>query len=217
MNPLAVHIAAVLLAYMIGSFPTAYLIGKARHGVDLREEGSKNLGATNTFRVLGWQSGTLVLLVDVLKGWGVVQTSFALEVLSVEGYFIHFSIGLAAVLGHIFPIYMSFKGGKGVATVLGVVIAVHPWAALSCIGIFLLLFLLTRYVSLGSILAACTFPVLVIFVFKSEDPFLIHFSWVLALLIVFTHHKNIDRLLKKKENKLHFSTAREDQEEDENA
>lgn len=216
MNPVAIHIAAVLIAYLIGSFPTAFLVGKARHGVDLREEGSKNLGATNTFRVLGWQSGILVLLVDVLKGWGLVQASFSMEILSAEGYLMHLSIGLAAVLGHIFPIYMGFKGGKGVATVLGVVIAVHPLAALSCIGIFLLLFLLTRYVSLGSILAACTFPVLVIFVFNSEDPFLIHFSWVLALLILFTHHKNIDRLLKKKENKLHFSSTREDQEEEEN-
>lgn len=213
MKPEIIHILAILGAYLIGSIPTAYLVGKGWHGVNLRNEGSGNLGATNTFRVLGWKSGTVVLLIDVLKGWGVVYASFFLLPLNVPGILMQLSVGMAAVLGHIFPVFVGFKGGKGVATVTGVVIAVHPWAALICLGVFILLFLLTRYVSLGSIAAACTFPIMVIFVFRSEDPVLIHFSWALALLILLTHHKNIDRLLKNRENKLRISSLEENEDQ----
>lgn len=213
MEPEIIHILAILGAYLIGSIPTAYLVGKGGHGVNLRNEGSGNLGATNTFRVLGWKSGTVVLLIDVLKGWGVVYASFFLQPLKDPGILMQLSLGMAAVLGHIFPVFVGFKGGKGVATVTGVVIAVHPWAALICLGVFLLLFLLTRYVSLGSIAAACTFPIMVIFVFRSEEPVLIHFSWALALLILLTHHKNIDRLLKNRENKLRISSIAENEDQ----
>jgi glycerol-3-phosphate acyltransferase PlsY len=201
------HIFSILVAYLIGSIPTAFLVGKGFHAVDLRREGSGNLGATNTFRVLGRKSGILVLLIDILKGWLLV--TLAAQILPpIAGSLItlKLSIGAAAVIGHILPVYMGFKGGKGVATILGVVLGIHPWSALICLGIFLVLFLLTRYVSLGSIVAACSFPILVILVFKAEDPALIHFSWLFALLILLTHHKNIDRLLRNQENKMRFSS-----------
>ncbi len=201
------HIIALLLSYLIGGIPTAFLIGKGVHGIDLREKGSRNLGATNTFRVLGWKSGLLVLLIDVTKGCGVVFASVkALPPISDSSILLKLGMGAAAVIGHIFPVYMRFKGGKGVATILGVVVAVHPSAALICLAIFLVLFLITRYVSLGSIAAACAFPILIILVFKAEDPALIHFSWIFALLILLTHHKNIDRLIRNQENKLRFSS-----------
>lgn len=201
------HIFATLLGYLIGAVPTAFLVGKGIHGLDLRNKGSRNLGATNTFRVLGLKSGLLVLSIDILKGWGVLFAfSQFLQGMSDPLTLMKLLIGVAAVLGHVFPVYMGFKGGKGVATILGVVLAVHTWAALICLGIFLMLFLLTRYVSLGSLAAGCAFPILIILVFKTEDPALIHFSWIFALLIVFTHHKNIDRLMRNQESKLRFSS-----------
>jgi glycerol-3-phosphate acyltransferase PlsY len=207
------HILSFLLAYAIGGTPTAFLIGKAWHGTDLRQVGSKNLGATNTFRVLGWKSGMVVLTIDILIGWVVVfSASYLFPPLA--GAIIHLQllVGGAAVLGHILSPYMGFKGGKGVATVLGVVLAIHPWAALICLAIFLILFLLTRYVSLGSITAALSFPVLVILVFNAKEPALVHFSWIFALLILLTHRKNIDRLLRAKENKMRFSSLGEKEE-----
>lgn len=204
----SVHILGMLIAYLIGSIPTAFLIGKGIRGTDLREEGSGNLGATNTFRVLGWKNGCIVLLIDIFKGMGTVLLGVALLPWSGSSIGLQLLIGAAAVLGHIFPVYMNFKGGKGVATILGVVLAIHPWAALICFGIFLILFYATRYVSLGSIIAACAFPLLIIFVFKTEDPMLIHFSWGFALLILLTHHKNIDRLIHDRENKLNFTSIR---------
>ncbi|MFB6258732.1 MAG: glycerol-3-phosphate 1-O-acyltransferase PlsY [Flavobacteriales bacterium] len=201
------HIGGLLLAYLIGAIPSAFLIGKALHNIDLREHGSKNLGATNTFRVLGWKKGLFVLAIDILKGWAVVfLIPLFLSPIAGSLIMLRLILGATAVLGHIFPVYMNFKGGKGVATVLGVVLAIHYAAALICLGIFLVLFLLTRYVSLGSIAAACSFPVLVILVFRAQDPALIHFSWAFALLILLTHHKNIERLIRNQENKLDFSS-----------
>ncbi len=216
MNPGSLQIISFLIAYLVGAIPTAFLIGRGAHGVDLRREGSGNLGATNTFRVLGWKSGITVLALDILKGWTLVFLSpYFLAPIAGSLISLKLAIGSAAVIGHILPLYMNFKGGKGVATALGVILGIHPWAALICLGIFLFLFILTRYVSLGSITAACCFPLLVILVFKAKDPALIHFSWIFALLILLTHHKNIERLLQNRENKMRFSTPG-DKEEDGN-
>lgn len=218
MSPEPVHILALSLAYAIGGVPTAFLVGQGYHGIDLRKVGSKNLGATNTFRVLGWKSGVVVLLIDIFKGWGTVFLSaFLFPPLIGSTVSLQLAVGAAAVLGHIFSIYMRFKGGKGVATILGVVLAIHPWAALICLGVFFMLFLPTRYVSLGSIGAAFAFPILVILIFKANDPAMIHFSWIFSLLIIFTHRKNIARLIGNRENKIRFTSLGDKDEEHEGA
>ncbi len=204
----AYNIVAILIAYLLGSIPSAVWIGKWFFGVDVREHGSKNAGATNTFRVLGKKAGIPVLIFDVLKGW------FAVTLLSHFSMFEHYSnqyvnlqlaVGMAAVLGHIFPVYANFKGGKGIATLLGIIIAIHFKAAMFSMGIFVVTFMITRYVSLGSMTAAMCFPFLIIVVFKAQSPSLIYFSIVMAIAVLFTHQKNIERLLKKEENKMRIS------------
>ncbi len=198
-------IFTLLLAYGIGSIPTAVWVGKLFHGIDPREKGSGNAGATNTFRVLGKKTAIPVLLIDILKGWTAVTLLIQLpsslhvteEVMSMSLF-----LGVFAVLGHIFPVFASFNGGKGVATLLGVIMAIHLQAALVCMGIFLICFILTRYVSLGSILAAIAFPILIILVFHTRSHSLIYFSLIFAVLVLLTHQKNIERLLKQEENKI---------------
>ncbi len=204
MSELLIKILAVGLAYIIGSIPTAVWTGKMVHGIDVREKGSGNAGATNTFRVLGKKTGIPVLLFDILKGWAAIflivhliwPSAGSQEIMGMRLF-----LGAGAVLGHIFPVFASFKGGKGIATLLGVVLAIHLYAALTCLGIFLLFFLLTRYVSLGSIIAAIAFPILINLVFKTDSLTLVLFSIGFPILVLITHQKNIERLLKNEENK----------------
>ena len=194
----------VLLAYLIGSVPSSVWIGRSFYGVDVREHGSGNAGFTNTVRVLGWKAGLPVFLIDVLKGY------IAVSLVRIGGGFIPGSIsfinfqlilGAAAVLGHIFPIYVGFKGGKGVATLLGLLLAIQPQVTLICIGIFVLIFLTTRYVSLSSMVAGLAFPLLNIFVFHTTAISLIIFSMIVSIMLLLTHQKNIERLLKKEESR----------------
>lgn len=201
------YILYILAAYLLGSIPTAVWIGKAKYGIDVREHGSKNAGATNTFRVLGKNAGTIVLLIDVVKGVLAVLLPFIL------GYaawgsdaLIHIQLltGIIAVLGHVFPVFANFKGGKGVATSLGIIIGIHPLAAALCLGIFLVVFILSNYVSLGAIVAAFSFPWLVHFLFLNENLYLMIFSIVLSVAVIATHHKNINRILKGEENKMNL-------------
>lgn len=206
MNVLII-IATTVVAYLLGSIPTAVWYGQGFFGVDVRQHGSGNAGATNTFRVLGKRAGTVVMLVDVLKGYTAAILSSILwfsdvitekEILTFEIVF-----GIVAVLGHLYPIFAGFKGGKGVATLLGMVLAIHPEMALICIGIFLLVVIASQYVSLGSILAALAFPVLLLLqIFgQEESPLLIVFGFVMFLLVVLTHKKNIRRLLHGQESR----------------
>src|SRR5215204_2762265 len=159
----------IIIAYLIGSIPTAVWTSKYFFGVDIREYGSGNAGATNTFRVLGPKWGTIVMFFDVLKGILAVKLYFLLP------YYIHnefeqtnfqIGLGLAAVLGHIFPIWADFRGGKGVATLFGMVVGIQPVVALCCIGVFAFVLYITRYVSLSSILASIAFPVFVLAIFN---------------------------------------------------
>lgn len=195
----------IILAYCIGSIPTAVWVSKYYFGIDIREYGSGNAGATNTFRVLGSKWGTLVMVIDVLKGLAAVKLALLLP------YYIendlaltNFQIGLgvAAVLGHIFPIWAQFKGGKGVATLFGLVIGISPWTALCCSGIFLLVLYLTRFVSLSSILASIAFPIFILIIFNVDNHAYRVFAIVVALLVILTHQKNISRLLKGSESKV---------------
>ncbi len=194
-------------AYMIGSIPTAVWVGKIFHGIDVREHGSGNAGATNTIRVLGLKTGIPVLLIDAFKGWLAVMigtgTSF-FEVGSEAYVNFQMSLGVVAVLGHLFPLYAGFRGGKGVATLFGVVIALYPLAFLMVALLFLIVFLISGFVSLGSILSALAFPFIVVFVLNIQSPSLILFAVVIAVFIPLTHQKNIIRLVRGEESKMKF-------------
>ncbi|GAB3706507.1 glycerol-3-phosphate 1-O-acyltransferase PlsY [Spirosoma flavus] len=200
-------IIGTVVAYLLGSIPTAVWYGQGFFGLDIRQFGSGNAGATNTFRVLGKRAGTIVMLVDVLKGYTASSLSTLLwygDVIT-EKEILTFKIvfGLVAVIGHLYPIFADFKGGKGVATLLGMMLATHPEMAAVCIGIFLLVVIASQYVSLGSILAALAFPVLLLLqIFgQKENPLLIVLGFVIFVLVVVTHQKNISRLLRGQENR----------------
>jgi glycerol-3-phosphate acyltransferase PlsY len=195
----------ILFAYLIGSIPTAVWISRYFFGVDIREYGSGNSGATNTFRVLGSKWGCIVMSVDVLKG--VIATSLYI----VLPFYMHnewdrtnlmVGLGLAAVVGHIFPFWADFRGGKGVATLFGMILAIQPIVALYCVGVFLLCLYLTRFVSLSSILASIAFAVLILFIFNEKEPLYRFFSIAVALLVILTHQKNISRLFRGSESKI---------------
>lgn len=198
------NIIAFVLAYLLGSIPTAVWIGQIFYKTDVREFGSGNAGATNAFRVLGVKAGIVVLLIDMFKGWGAVKMALLFDNVFIgETHLINFqlALGVAALLGHLFPVYAGFRGGKGIATLLGLMLAVHPQAALFAIFVFLVIFLLTRYVSLGSMVASLSFPVIVIFFYKSTVPSLVIFSLFIAILVLVTHQKNIERLLRREESR----------------
>ena len=199
--------ALLLLAYLIGAIPTAVWGGQAYYGIDVRKHGSGNAGATNTFRVLGKKPGTLVMLVDIFKGWTATSLANFLVILEVipEDRLLVFMVlmGSLSVIGHIFPVYVGFKGGKGVATLMGMVLAIQPEAALVCLGIFVVVLLLSKYVSLSSMLAAIAFPVLLLMPKFNPDhhKLLIVFGFIIAVMVVLTHRKNINRLLHGEESK----------------
>jgi glycerol-3-phosphate acyltransferase PlsY len=198
----------ILIGYLIGSIPTAVWVGKAFHGIDIREHGSKNAGATNTFRVLGKRSGWFVLIVDVSKGILAACLPHFFSYL-LEGYKDEFLIlqlcgSFSAVFGHVFPIFAQFRGGKGVATSLGIVIGINPYAALVCLAIFLIVFLSSRYVSLGAIISALCFPFVSYFMIQEDARIMIVFTVVLGVMVILAHRKNIDRLWKGEENKMNL-------------
>jgi len=202
------QIVGLLLAYLLGSIPTAVWTGQLFYGIDVREHGSGNAGATNTFRVLGAKAGVPVLLFDILKGFIAVQfATFCAASPLDSNSFVTFQLmlGVAALLGHIFPVYVGFRGGKGIATLLGVMIAVHYEAALTACGVFLLVFFITRYVSLSSMLAAVCFPAILVWAFHTTTPSLIIFSLFIAIMVLITHQKNIERLLRNEESKANLN------------
>lgn len=212
-------IIALLIAYLIGSIPAAVWIGKWFYGVDVREHGSGNSGATNTFRVLGKKAGIPVLLIDIFKGCAAVLIAvFVTEAPVGSQDFVNIQIvlGVAAVVGHIFPVFAAFRGGKGIATLFGVILAVHPYACLVAAGVFLVVFLATHYVSLGSISAGIAFPFIIIFFFGHDIvPSMVVFSCLVAILILITHQKNIERLLRREESKIFLLKKKEEVEEEE--
>jgi acyl phosphate:glycerol-3-phosphate acyltransferase len=197
----------IIVAYLIGSIPTALLISKKFFGVDIRDYGSGNMGATNTFRVLGSRYGTVVMILDILKG------AFAVGLYNFLPYYFGtenelqrtnfmIGLGLSAVVGHIFPIWANFKGGKGVATLFGMILAIQPVVAVSCVGVFLLVLYVTRYVSLSSILASVFLPVCVLWIWNEHEVLYRVFALIVALLVIFTHQKNIGRILRGVESRV---------------
>lgn len=199
--------SALTIAYLLGSIPSSVWVGKRYFGIDVREAGSRNAGATNTFRLLGRKAGILVLTMDLVKGF---VASVLPTLLSVTGLFtasdpVQFQLacGVFAVIGHILPVFAGFRGGKGVATLAGMMIAIHPAAVGLCLAVFLTLLLTFGYVSLGSMVAAIAFPIfLVLRVFGEWNSTLLIFGIVMSIAIVYTHKKNIVRLMNGEENKV---------------
>ncbi len=202
-------VSALLLAYLFGSIPTAVWIGLAFFDIDVREYGSGNAGATNTFRVLGKKAGIPVMFLDILKGWTATNLAYFIGVSTTGGYgsvaYTNYALalGIAAVMGHLFPVFAGFRGGKGIATLFGMILAIHLQAALLCVVVFIVVLLITRYVSLSSIIAGFSYTIGVAFVFPSNKSVVIY-GMCMFLLILITHQKNIERLLKGKESKVNL-------------
>jgi len=198
-----------LLAYLMGSIPFAILVGRQFYGIDVREHGSGNAGATNVFRVLGKGPGTVVLLLDILKGFFAVQLAFLMSkigggagtVVQLESFFYPVIFGILAVIGHMLPVFAKFKGGKGVATLFGMIIALDPRVAGLGLLVFVIVNIITGYVSVGSMVAGLSIPILFVRVFGYSDLSVVVFSLAVALLVVYTHRTNIKRLVEGEEMK----------------
>jgi len=206
-------IVAIILAYLIGSIPTAVWIGKKYYGVDVRDYESGNAGATNTFRVLGKKAGIVVLIIDILKGFiAVYLTQLVAQSLGSDRInIVKIVAGASAVLGHVFPLFAEFRGGKGVATVLGAVIGINPLASLVAVLIFIVVLIATKYVSLGSLIGGISFPLTVFFIqHNNEEIFTLSmqiFSIAVVVMLFYTHRTNIKRLLLGKENKTYITKS----------
>lgn len=205
-------VCVVLSSYFIGSVSSAVIISKLMSGKDIREEGSGNAGATNMLRVHGKGAGALTLVCDILKGVIAILLSMFFDMwlksAAPDSIFIGnlaYIAGFFAVIGHDFPIFFKFRGGKGVATSLGVVLMLNWKIGLIVLALALIIMIVSRYVSLGSITAAVSYPILVIgFMVGSEkwNVFYILSAVLMALVLILKHHANISRLLKGEENKL---------------
>lgn len=190
--------ALLVVSYLLGAVPSSYLIGKAIHGIDLRDHGSGNLGATNAFRVLGVRSAAPVVLIDVGKGFVPV---WLFPGFAGVGFGWTLAFGAAAIVGHMFSVWVGFKGGKGIATSGGVFLALAPWAVLGCLFVWCALTFPTGYVSVGSIGTAVVLPVLVAITPHRGGDVLLWFAFGLAVLVVWAHRGNIRRLLRGEENR----------------
>lgn len=207
-------ILMVLISYLIGSFPTAIVTGKLLKGIDIRRHGSGNAGATNVFRVLGWKAGLFVLLVDMAKGFiaTVLIYQIAVGQVGIQPVVLQIIAGFSAVIGHIWTVFAGFKGGKGVGTGAGMIIGLVPGAVAVALIVFILTVALTRYVSLGSILASLTIPVYLLaelWLFHRGVPTsILILGFLVPLLILYTHRSNLQRLLSGTENKIQFTKTK---------
>ena len=202
-------VSMILIAYLLGSIPNAVWIGKKYYGIDIREHGSRNAGTTNMLRVLGRRAALPVFALDVLKGFVAVAL---LGLLKYDDnisdiWLINLKIiaVFAAVLGHIFPIFAGFRGGKGVATLVGAIMGVNAPLVLLCFGVWFLVLMITHYVSLASMVAGCSFPIFTLISPKVNHlvPFVV-FSFIIAVLLIYTHRKNIERLKAGTESKIYI-------------
>lgn len=205
----------LFIAYLIGSFPTAIIAGKLLKKIDIREHGSGNAGATNVFRVLGWKAGLVVLLLDMFKGFASVWWVPNIAVTNPD-YLVYVQIfaGIASIAGHIWTIFAHFRGGKGVGTAAGVFLGLQPAQVIICLIIFIGVVYKTKYVSLGSMIAAFLLPLILIiqkFILEVniEIPMII-LSAILAFLIILTHRSNISRLIQGTESKFSFGKKKEE-------
>lgn len=190
-------ILAAIAGYLLGSLNSSLIVGKF-YGVDVRQHGSGNAGTTNTLRTLGKKAALFVLLGDVLKGILAYLAGYVLTGNQLGGML----AGTAAVIGHVWPVFFGFKGGKGVLTSLAVLLLIDWPIALSLLGVFIVILATTRYVSLGSIIAAFLFPAAAIVFGRSTETVI--FSAIIAILIILKHHTNIKRLMQGTESKFSF-------------
>lgn len=204
--PIVGYILTALAGYLLGSIPTGYLVAAAR-GIDIRTVGSGNIGATNVFRYLGVPAGIFVLLADALKGWVavVLVTRIMWAAFNATGgplarEWVGIIAGLSAILGHNFTCWLHFKGGKGIATSAGVLVALVPWALVISLTIWLVLFVVTRYVSLASICASAALPFATWLTGQSST--LIFMTAAMGALAIYKHKGNIQRLIRGTENRI---------------
>jgi glycerol-3-phosphate acyltransferase PlsY len=219
-------VIVVLLSYIVGSIPTSVMLSKWRHGFDIRSKGSGNAGGTNVFRVLGWKSGVFIIIVDALKGvlaTTVIARLFWDPTLPFYNHtpFDDFTIiqmicGGAAIIGHVWTMFAGFKGGKGIATGAGMLIGIAPTEFAVSVAVFLIFFFAFRYVSLGSIMAAASFPLSLIIRYNilSDEihsyKTLVFFSTGIALFLIYSHRANIKRLIEGTERKITSSKSKTD-------
>ncbi len=197
-------IIGCLLAYLLGSIPFSVWIGKTFYGIDVREHGSGNAGATNTLRVLGKKTGFTVLFLDSLKGFLAANVALLLP-LGIDTPLLNYQMlfGMMAVVGHIYPVFANFKGGKGIATLLGLVIALSWKVSLICMLTFVLVVWLTKYISVGSMLT-CILSPLYVFAIHGNEMLFIYFCIGIAIMVIYTHRSNLKRLMSGTENKFTF-------------
>jgi glycerol-3-phosphate acyltransferase PlsY len=206
-------VLAGLMAYMLGSIPSAIWIGKRFHNIDVREHGSGNAGATNVIRVLGWKTGIPVLLIDIAKGWLAAMLPVFLQLAEKNTALLtnlQIFAGIIAILGHIFPVFAGFRGGKGVATVFGVFLAIQPLLTISCMGVFLAMLFITGIVSISSMTAGISFPVFLFLFFDTPSLLFKIFAIIVGAALIVTHRKNIGRIWRGEETKL-LKFGRKDQ------
>ena len=198
-------VLAGVLAYLLGSIPSAIWIGKRFHKIDVREHGSGNAGATNVIRVLGWKTGIPVLIIDLAKGWLAAMLPVFLHLADKNTALLtnlQIFAGIIAITGHILPVFAGFRGGKGVATVFGVFLAIQPLLTISCIGVFLVMLIITGIVSISSMTAGLSFPLFLFLFFKTPSLLFKIFAIIAGVALIITHRKNIGRLWRGEENKL---------------
>ena len=209
-------VTTILISYLLGAIPTSIWIGKALQGVDIRMHGSGNAGATNTFRILGWKAGSLVALIDLVKGFtaaffvswlGLAIAGYPDLLFGAEAFTLFQLIaGTIAVLGHMYPVYVRFNGGKGVITAAGMLFAIEPISISLTLIVFLAVMFSTRYVSVGSITGAIVYPLFLIILQTQFDMeianSLLFFTIAIGLIIIFRHRSNIKRLIEGNENRI---------------
>ena len=200
----AVYVLVGLVGYLLGSINFAIIICRRMAGIDIRDKGSKNAGTTNVLRTVGKKAAAMTLICDVLKGVVAVLLAMLADTIwdGVDVEALKYLAALMAIIGHTFPIYYGFRGGKGVATSLGAILVVNPQIGLICLVFALIIIIATRWVSLGSILAATLFPILTIFLVESSGAKVI--SVIMALLVIFNHRANLKRIREGNENKISF-------------
>ena len=200
------YITVAIVAYVIGSINFAVIFSRKFAGFDVREKGSKNAGTTNVLRTVGKKVAALTLLCDILKGVAAILVAGLTQIMR-EGFDIttlKYIAGFMVILGHTFPIFFEFRGGKGVATAIGVLLMLNWKIGLICLTFGILIIAFSKMVSLGSIAAAILFPVLTLFMQDEFNIVVVLFSFLIALLVVFNHRSNIKRIKQGKENKLSF-------------
>lgn len=206
---MAIYIIVTIIAYLLGSISFAVIFGKKIKGIDVREKGSGNAGSTNVLRTAGKKAAALTLLCDVLKGVVAIFIAFIAGKIfnNTDSALLVQLAAMAVAIGHTFPIFFEFKGGKGVATSLGIILMINWQIGLICLAFWLVIVILTKMVSLGSIGAAVLFPILTIFIRENyiiSNGYYFVFAILLAILVIFNHKENIKRLLEGKENKFSF-------------